>query len=95
MSRGLGPIQIQALDYLQERQSWGSRAAEIARHIFGLEWGPTFGSSEYQTVARALRTLKKRGLIAEAVPGVYYVPEKESSNEQNSNRTELPFESIY
>jgi len=44
-------------------------------HIYGLDWQPPFTSSEYQTSARALRTLAERGLVEKTSAGLYRVPQ--------------------
>ena len=71
MSRGLGKIQRQTLEYLRGWDDWAFRAREVARHVYGIEWGPEFTDSAYQQVATALRTLCARGLIYKWGPGIY------------------------
>lgn len=75
MGRGLGAVQQDALEYLGTLSGWAARAGRVAMHVFGLDWRPSFTSSEYQTTARALRTLAKRGLVERTSPGIYRVPQ--------------------
>ena len=75
MGRGFGAVQQEALEYLGTRGYWATRAGEVAMHIFGLDWQPPFRSSEYQTSARAMRTLAKRGLVEKTSAGLYRIPQ--------------------
>ena len=75
MGRGLGALQRDALNYLGTRGYWAARAGEVAMHIFGLDWQPPFTSPEYQTSARALRTLAERGLVEKTSAGLYRIPQ--------------------
>ena len=75
MGRGLGTVQKGALEYLGTLGGWAGRAGEVAMHIFGLDWQPPFRSSEYQTSARALRTLVKRGMVEKTSVGLFRIPQ--------------------
>ena len=75
MGRGLGAVQRDALEYLGTRGYWAARAGEVAMHCFGSSWQPSFASSEYQTTARALRTLVKRGMVEKTSVGLFRIPQ--------------------
>ena len=75
MGQGLGAVQQDALNYLGTQGYWASRAGEVAMVIYGLDWQPPFTSSEYQTTARALRTLVKRGMVEKTSVGLFRIPQ--------------------
>ena len=75
MGRGIGTVQKDTLEYLGTRGYWAVRAGELAMHIYDLDWQPPFTSSEYQTSARALRTLADRGLVEKTSPGLFRIPQ--------------------
>ena len=80
MGRGLGTIQQDTLEFLGTLDGWAARADEVAMHIFGLEWQPPFTSPEYQTAARALRTLADRSLVEKTTAGLYRIPQPAESH---------------
>lgn len=71
MSRGLGRIQREVLAALADLGSTDVRG--MATRIFG--WPVITGTSQYETVRRALRSLERRGLVRDRRERVQFGPE--------------------